>query len=87
MQRLAHEGEHLLPGVLAGVLAIALGIVEHLEGVAGTVVAVERMRHAGGGQRRVVRVDVGAERVMLRGKAVTVLSGTLSAATGAGICG
>ncbi len=35
----------------------------------------------------VVRVDVGADRVMLRGKAVTVLSGTLSAATGAGIYG
>ena len=33
----------------------------------------------------VVRVDVGEERVMLRGKAVTVLSGTLSAAAGAGI--
>jgi predicted PhzF superfamily epimerase YddE/YHI9 len=35
----------------------------------------------------VVRVDVGADRVMLRGKAVTVLSGTLSAAAGARICG
>jgi PhzF family phenazine biosynthesis protein len=33
----------------------------------------------------VVRVDVGTDRVMLRGKAVTVLSGTLSAAAGAGI--
>jgi predicted PhzF superfamily epimerase YddE/YHI9 len=34
----------------------------------------------------VVRVDVGVDRVMLRGKAVTVLSGALSAAAGAPLC-
>ena len=52
------KGENLAPGIFAGFGAIAFFIGEGLETVAGPVIAVENMRHAGGGERGIIVIDV-----------------------------